>query len=121
MRPWACLTIGLLWIAVLPDLEAGKLFDKSARKQLTVWLNDDCQWLVSTNAKGEPTILGGAPVCPLVIDATITRALALGFELTKDNPQLLQESLRRSEVLVSLQKSVKTYKGNEGGYWLGTA
>ncbi|HVN81773.1 MAG TPA: hypothetical protein VMW38_22500, partial [Terriglobia bacterium] len=121
MRLYTCFWIGLLVILLPPGVSANKLFDKSARKQMTVWLNDDCQWLVSSDTGKEVTSPGTVPVDPMVTEATIARALVVGFELTKDNPQFLQDSLRRCETLLSLQKTVKTSRGNGGGCWLGTA
>ncbi len=121
MRLRTCLLIGLLGILLPLKIGANKIFDKSARKQMTVWLNDDCQWLVSSEAKREVTTPGSVPVDPMVTEATIARALAVGYELTKDNPQYSQESLRRCETLLGLQETVKTSKGNDGGCWLGPA
>ena len=121
MRLHAWLLIGLVGILLPLKLDANKLFDKSARKQMTVWLNDDCQWLANSDAKKEVTAPGSIPVSPLVIEAAIARVLVVGYELTKDNPQFLQDSLRRCEILLSLQETLKTSKGNPGGAWLSSA
>jgi hypothetical protein len=108
-------------MAVPLCLEGKKLFDQTARKQLNALLNDLCQWLVTSRAEGEPALPGSEPVNPRVTEAVAARALTLGYELTKDNPQYLQEALRHSEALTALQHTVKTTKGNEGGFWLESA
>jgi hypothetical protein len=121
MRIRVLIAVGLLWIAVPLGLEGKKPFDQTARKQLIALLNDLCQWLTASSAKGEPALPGSGPVNPLVSRAVAARALTLGYELTKENSQYLQEALRHTEALTAMQRTIKTSKGNDGGYWLESA
>ncbi len=100
------------------SLEANKLFDKTARKQLIALLLDNCNWLAATDPNAQAPKDPSGPAGPLLALSSSIRALTLGSELSKASPQFLQEAQRRCEVLAAFQKNIRTSKGRDGGFWI---
>ena len=99
------------------DLRGAKLFDSVAKKKLTGYLDDICQWIMTTGFTGD--IIKNVPEGQdsAAVRGNFARVLVSGFELTKNNSKYLDEALRWGDAFVSAQVGVVTSRGNEGGYW----
>jgi hypothetical protein len=106
---WAILALSLIGPA--DRLFCAKIFDKAAKKQLTAYLDEMCQWILArqqaSQSSGDPFYLQG----------NLARVLMAGSELTKDNSRYLDEALRWCDHFVSQQQKVVTAKGSQGGFW----
>jgi hypothetical protein len=120
-------SIGLVvvWLLVLPGiLPAAKLFDRSAKlldstakKQFIGYLNEICEWIMTTGLAG-PTLQNlQEGQDSLGVRGSLGRVLVAGSELTKNNARYLEEALRWGDTFAKAQQRVVTSKGNEGGYW----
>ncbi len=100
-------------------LLAAKLFDKSAKKRLTVYLDEICQWIIAEGVS--PTqAAGGAKDQGSVIsvEGNLARVLIAGFELTKNQRSYLDGALKWCDHFVGQQQRTKTSGNNEAGFWL---
>ncbi|MEW5974884.1 MAG: hypothetical protein AB1898_03650 [Acidobacteriota bacterium] len=106
-----------LFIFVVNPLQAAKLFDKSAKKQLTAYLDESCQWILTENPgvdkeKGNKSIDGH-----LAVQGMLARMLLAGYELTKDNARYRDYALEWGDRFIRAQEVVKSSQGNEAGFW----
>jgi hypothetical protein len=99
------------------DLHGAKLFDSVAKKKLTGYLDEICQWIMTTGFTGD--IIKNVPEGQdsTAVRGNFARVLVSGFELTKNNSKYLDEALRWGDAFASAQLRVVTSRGNEGGYW----
>ena len=113
---WAPLLVVYLLLPSLPvDVLAAKLFDKSAKKQLTAYLDEICQWIMATDgAMGKSAKEADSS---FAVSGNLARVLVAGFELTKNNSKYLELALSWCDAFTSEQQRVETSRGNEGGYW----
>ena len=104
-------------LALAPRFFPAKIFDKAARKQLTAYLEDICQWIL---AREQAALDGQIPAIantPLSLQGNLARVLLAGGELTKNGAKCFDEALRWCDGFASKQQRVVTSLGNEGGYW----
>jgi len=119
----ASLVVALL-LGLSTNLEAAKLFsrstklvDSAAKKQFTGYLDEICQWIMTTGLAGDTLKNVQEDQDSLGVRGNFARVLISGFELTKNNQLYLDEALRWGDSFASSQKQVVTSKGSEGGYW----
>ncbi len=95
---------------------SAKLFDKSTKKQLTLYLDEICQWIMTSDldkiAKAD-----GADEWIQATQGDLTRALIVGFELTKNHPEYLDKALQWCDHFASQLKPIITFQGSEAGFW----
>jgi hypothetical protein len=118
-RFFSFLVLSILLPAVGHPLLAARLFDKTAKKQLTSYLDEICRWVMTTNVGGGSSKTDKDSPEAISVEGNLARVLMAGFELTKNNPNYLQEALQWCDSFVSQQKRVQTSKQNDGGYWVG--
>jgi hypothetical protein len=99
------------------DLHAAKLFDSVAKKKLTGYLDEICQWIMTTEFTGDTLKILPEGQDSLAVRGNFARVLVAGFELSKNNSKYLDEALRWGDAFASAQMRVVTSRGNEGGYW----
>jgi len=114
------IVICLLIIFPVRILFSAKIFDKTAKKQLTAYLDDICQWILARQQASQSGQIQPVSSDPSFLQGNLARVLLAGSELTKNGSNYLTEALRWCDNLVSQQQQVLTGQGNEGGYW-GTA
>jgi hypothetical protein len=111
-----------LWLTLpATSLFSAKIFDKAAKKQLTAYLDDICQWILARDQASESGQIRSVVSDPFFLQGNLARVLIAGSQLTKNNPQYLEEALRWCDRFVSQQQRVSTSLGNEGGYWVNPA
>ena len=123
LRKSAALILTLLF-GVFSSLQAAKLFSRSpklldgaAKKQFTGYLDEICQWIMTTGiAEGTLRNVPEGEDSPAV-RGNFARVLVSGFELTKNNSRYLDEALRWADAFAGSQQRIVTSKGSEGGYW----
>lgn len=110
--------LSLLMIVVLaPVFFPAKIFDKAARKQLTAYLEDICQWILAREQAARDGQIPSIANTPLSLQGNLARVLLAGGELTKNGAKCLDEGLRWCDVFAGKQQRVVTSLGNDGGYW----
>ena len=120
-------SIGIVFIICLSlvafpmRLSSGKIFDKTAKKQLASYLDDICQWILARQQASQSGEIRSVTQDPFSVQGNLARVLMAGSELTKDNARYLEEALRWCDRLADRQQRVSTSKGNEGGYWPGSS
>src|SRR2546422_955575 len=98
-RPFLNLSSQVYLILVLllgfsVDLHAAKLFDSAAKKKLTGYLDEICQWIMTTELTGDTLKILPEGQDSLAVRGNFARVLVAGFELTKNNSRYLDEALR---------------------------
>ena len=110
--------LSLLTILVLaPVLFPAKIFDKAAKKQLTAYLEEICQWILTREQAARDGQIQSIANTPLSLQGNLARVLLAGGELTKNGAKYLEEGLRLCDAFAERQQRVVTSLGNEGGYW----
>ncbi len=94
-----------------------KIFDKAAKKQLTAYLEDICQWILAREQAARDGQIQSTANTSLSLQGNLARALLAGGELTKNGAKCLEEALRWCDAFAGKQQRVVTSLGNEGGYW----
>lgn len=102
-----------LGIAVFP----AKIFDKAAKKRLTTYLEEICQWILAREQAARDGQIQSIVNTPLSLQGNLARVLLAGGELTKNGEKCLEEGLRWCDQFAEKQQRVVTSLGNEGGYW----
>jgi hypothetical protein len=105
-------------LLLAPILFPAKIFDKTARKQLTAYLDDICQWILAREQAARDGQIPGIANTPLSVQGNLARVLLAGGELTKNGAKCLDEALQWCDGFASKQQRVVTSLGNEGGYWV---
>jgi hypothetical protein len=105
-------------LVLAPVLFPAKIFDKTAKKQLTAYLEDICQWILAREQAARDGQIAGIASTPLSVQGNLARTLLAGSELLKSGPKCLEEGLRWCDAFAAKQQPVVTSLGNEGGYWL---
>ena len=105
-------------LLLAPILFPAKIFDKTARKQLTAYLDDICQWILAREQAARDGQIPGIANTPLSVQGNLARVLLAGGELTKNGAKCLDEALQWCDRFASKQQRVVTSLGNEGGYWV---
>jgi hypothetical protein len=105
-------------LLLAPILFPAKIFDKTARKQLTAYLDDICQWILAREQAARDGQIPGIGNTPLSVQGNLARVLLAGGELTKNGAKCLDEALQWCDGFASKQQRVVTSLGNEGGYWV---
>ena len=111
-----CLSV-LTVLVLAPVLFPAKIFDKTAKKQLTAYLEEICQWILAREQGARDGQIQSIANTPLSIQGNLARVLLAGGELTKDGAKYLEEGLRLCDAFAERQKRVVTSLGNEGGCW----
>ena len=121
-RRFTVLMATVLWLALpATSLFSAKIFDKAAKKQLTAYLDDICQWILARDQASEGGEIRSVASDPFFLQGNLARVLMAGSELTKNNARYLEEALRWCDRFVSQQQRISTSLGNEGGYWANAA
>ncbi len=110
-----------IMVAISPmiSLQASKLFDKTAKKQLVVMLGDlRDQLLSSASALPNGTKTSGDNEQPMVTEAVAARVLLVTSTLIKEAPQGIQAAQQWADSFAEHQRSVFTVRRNAGGFWL---
>jgi hypothetical protein len=107
----------LLVLALAAVLFPAKIFDKTAKKQLTAYLEDITQWILAREQAGRDGQIQSIANTPLSLQGNLARVLLAGGELTKNGAKYLEEGLRWCDAFAEKQQPVVTSLGNEGGYW----
>jgi len=94
-----------------------KIFDKAAKKQLTAYLEDICQWILAREQAARDGQIQPVANTPISLQGNLTRVLLAGGELTKSGAKCLEEALRWCDAFAGKQQRLVTSLGNEGGYW----
>lgn len=94
-----------------------KIFDKAAKKQLTGYLEEICQWILAREQAAREGKIQSIENTPLSLQGNLARVLMAGGELTKNGEKNLEEALRWCDAFAGKQQRVMTSLGNEGGYW----
>ena len=111
-----CLSL-LIILALAPVLFPAKIFDKAAKKQLTAYLEEICQWILAREQAAQDGQIQSIANTPLSLQGNLARVLLAGGELTKNGAKCLEEGLRWCDAFAERQQRVVTSLGNEGGYW----
>ncbi|MCI0421815.1 MAG: pectate lyase [Acidobacteria bacterium] len=108
-----------LLIALLPTraLFPAKIFDKTAKKQLRVYLDDICQWILAREQASRDGKIQSVANNPRSLQGNLARVLLAGSELTKNNTKCMEEALRWCDAFAARQQRVSTSLGSEGGCW----
>jgi hypothetical protein len=112
----ACLSL-LMILALAQGLFPAKIFDKAAKKQLTAYLEEICQWILAREQAARDGQIQSIANTPLSLQGNLARVLLAGGELTKNGTKCLEEGLRWCDAFAEKQQRVVTSLGNEGGYW----
>src|SRR5262247_3308348 len=104
-------------LALAPAALPAKIFDKAAKKQLTAYLEDICQWILAREQAARDGQISSIANTPLSLQGNLARTLLAGSELTKNGAQYVEEALRWSDAFAAKQQPVVTSLGNQGGYW----
>jgi hypothetical protein len=115
----AALSLGI-FLPSSSSLRAEKLFDKNAKRQLTAYLLEICQWILDSPPDAESRQKkdwNGS----ILINAYFVRALLAGAEYSKDPAALTETALRWCDAFARKQTLIPTAKGNVGGYWIDPA
>jgi hypothetical protein len=107
----------LLVLALAAVLFPAKIFDKTAKKQLTAYLEDITQWILAREQAGRDGQIQSIANTPLSLQGNLARVLLAGGELSKNGAKYLEEGLRWCDAFAEKQQRVVTSLGNEGGYW----
>ena len=94
-----------------------KIFDKAAKKQLTGYLDDICQWIVAREQAARDGQIQPVANTPLSLQGNLARSLLAGGELTKNGAKYVDEGLRWCDTFAGRQQRLVTALGNGGGYW----
>ncbi len=94
-----------------------KIFDKAAKKQLTTYLYDICEWIMAREQASHDGQIRSVAGDPFSLQGNLARVLIAGSELTKNGSRFLEEALRWCDRFASQQQRVVTSQGKEGGYW----
>ena len=114
----ACRSLAMvLTLMLAPNLLPAKIFDKTAKKQLTAYLEEICQWILAREQAARDGQIQSAANTPLSCQGNLARVLLAGGELTKNGAKYLEEGLRWCDALAERQQRIVTSLGNEGGYW----
>ncbi len=105
-----------LWFGA-PAASASKIFDKAAKKQLTVYLDDICQWIIAREQAARNGQIKTTETDPLSLRGNLARTLMAGSALIKNGSPYLDEALRWCDGFAGRQQRVATTSGSEGGYW----
>ena len=109
-------------LALAPVLFPAKIFDKTAKKQLTAYLEEICHWILAREQGARDGQIQSIANTPLSIQGNLARVLLAGGELTKDGAKYLEEGLRLCDAFAERQEravmltSVKTVW--EQSHWL---
>lgn len=106
-----------LLLAIAPALLPSKIFDKAGKKQLTVYLDDICQWVLAREQAARDGQIPPIANTPFSLQGNLARVLLAGADLTKNGPKYLEEALRWCDTFAARQQRVVTSLGNEGGCW----
>ena len=104
-------------LALAPVLFPAKIFDKAAKKQLTGYLEEICQWILAREQAARDGQIQSTANTPLSCQGNLARVLLAGGELTKNGAKCLEEGLRWCDAFAERQQLVVTSLGNEGGCW----
>ena len=104
-------------LALAPVLFPAKIFDKAAKKQLTGYLEEICQWILTREQAARDGQIQSTANTPLSCQGNLARVLLAGGELTKNGAKCLEEGLRWCDAFAERQQRVVTSLGNEGGCW----
>ena len=107
----ALLLVMLLAVLMPGQLQAKKLFQKAAKRQLKHYLVEVCDWIES-QATVESESVG------LTSGASV-RALLAAYDLAGKEKRYLDAALRWGDRLISQLQPVETAAGNPGALWLG--
>ena len=107
----------LMIFALAPVVFPAKIFDKAAKKQLTAYLEDICQWILSREQAARDGQIPSVANTPLSLQGNLARVLLAGGELSKNGAKCLDEGLRWCDAFAGKQQRIVTSLGNEGGYW----
>lgn len=102
-------------------LFSAKIFDKTAKKQLTAYLDDICQWILAREQAAQSGQIRSLANDPLSLQGNLARVLMAGSELTKNKSRYLDAALRWCDRFASEQERVTTSQEDEGGYWANAA
>ena len=107
----ALLLVMLLAVLMPGQLQAKKLFQKAAKRQLKHYLVEVCDWIESqaTVESESGGLTSGASV----------RALLAAYDLAGKEKRYLDAALRWGDRLISQLQPVETAAGNSGALWLG--
>jgi hypothetical protein len=94
-----------------------KIFDKTAKKQLTAYLYDICEWIMAREQASQSGQIQSVANEPLSLQGNLARVLMAGSDLTKNGSRYLDEALRWCDRFSGQQQRVVTSRGTEGGYW----
>lgn len=101
----------LLAVAMPGQLQARKLFQKAAKKQMKHYLVEVCDW-IETQAMEE------SESAAWTSGASI-RALLAGYDLAGKQKRYLNAALGWGDRLIAQQQRVQTTAGNPGALWVG--
>ena len=108
-----------LLVVLVPTqvLFPAKIFDKTAKKQLTAYLEEICQWILAREQAARDGQIHSLATSPLSLQGNLARVLLAGGELIKNGAKYPEEALRWCDAFAGKQQRVVTSLGNEGGYW----
>jgi len=107
----------LIALVSTQTLFPAKIFDKAAKKQLTAYLDDICQWILAREEAARNGQISPVANTPLSLQGNLARSLMAGGELTKNGAKYMEEGLRWCDTFAGRQQRQLTSLGNEGGYW----
>jgi hypothetical protein len=97
---------------------AEKLFDKTARKQLTAYLLEICNWIGAANTPDDVSRRKKDDNGSIVINAYFARTLLAGSEYAQNPKEVQEVALKWCDTFAKRLTPVVTRKGTPGGYWL---
>jgi hypothetical protein len=109
--------LSLLIILVSASAVHSKIFDKTAKKQLTAYLEEICQWILAREQAASDGQIPSTSNTPLSLQGNLARVLLAGGELTKNGAKDVEQALKWCDVFAGKQQRAVTSLGNEGGYW----
>jgi hypothetical protein len=121
LRPDTARFAWLSLLIILVSTSAGvdaKIFDKTAKKQLTSYLEEICQWILAREQAASDGQIPSISNTPLSLQGNLARVLLAGGELTKNGAKDFEQALKWCDVFAGKQQRTVTSLGNEGGYWV---
>ena len=105
------LLVLLLVLAMPVQLQAKKLFQKAAKRQLKLYLVEICDWIETQGAEESESGAGTS--------AASVRALLAGYDLAGRQKRYLNAALEWGDRLIAQQQPVQTASGKPGALWVG--
>jgi len=79
-----CRVLAMVLSLALPVLLSAKIFDKTAKKQLTAYLEEICQWILAREEAARDGQIQSVANTPLSCQGNLARVLLAGGELIKN-------------------------------------